>query len=575
MSTIYEQFETKQKALVTLDGVLTKDSDNKKDWVDAIILANEEKLEPLLRANVVIDGLDEKDKEALSEHAVQLDSVEEGKSVNAIVPFREILLDAINTEGVTPTEIYAIVDNGLRLSENFDIKATLDGVNELVGTEIVRQVIVSNANLIKNSSLGGIIGNISNFKPSTNGMGTSYMIFTHNHIVTDGKGDLKTNTIIDSRNVFTNASTLRRKAIIKKKKGQLEYEFNAKLAKDDSKNYPIKVGKTSVDFGLTGVTLDDQGADQHDTSYTTDKSVKGKGKVTIEIDYAKGKVKIKLENDEVLPDGAIMSLISQLNDDKLEETRTLLGEKFTPYVYIPSPVDIGTKIRIDREREIIRNIGKSLLPSGMQSSMQIIKAGQLQEAVQWITGYADIFEAISLEMNLSLGTINEYYKIILDAISRSSTELLRRTNIEGANNISIIGGSGLEKIFNLAHSGIDTHTDKGNIRQNGIRKIGLLNGTYPSYYYPLYDEENPKTDENGVITGDKDKDVYSSITIVGMPYDETKAIVIKGITDPIRPNKVKLNANNEITVFLYGQTILAPNKSAKSKQLSTKILFKV
>lgn len=577
--SIYAKIESDAKATAVLDGILQRgDKQEKANWVDVVIVANEKELKPLLSKSVTLDSVkDAKQIEQATANGqiVMLDGIEEGSEpLHAIVPLREIMMDAIETEGISANQMYSILDNAIRLSESDRLATSLDGVNELVGAEIVRQTIVGNANVIIHSSLNGAVGHISNFEQvAGNGMGTNFTIYSHEHIVTDGKGNLKTNTVLDSRNIFSDAGTLGRKGVIKKVAGVLEYEYDVKIAKDGD-NYPIKVGRTSVDFGFSGVTLDDQGADQHDTTYTTDKNIKGGEKVTLEIDYALGKVKLKLQSNNTLPDGAILAVLTQLDDSKLEEIRTLLGEKFTSYVYTASPVDIGTKVRIDHEKEIRRNIGKTLLPSGMRSSMDIITSGHLQESIFWMTNYADVFEALNIEFNLSLSSINEYYKLLLDSVSRGATELMNRTNILGANNILILGGSGLEKIFNLSHSGINTNTHKTKTSANGFRQIGRLNGDYPSYYYPLYDEENPKCNKDGVVSATAADNVYDSITLVGMPVDATKALVIKGITDPIAPNKVNLNANNEILVFLHGQVIIMPNKDPRSKQLSTKILFR-
>jgi len=238
--------------------------------------------------------------------------------------------------------------------------------------------------------------------------------------------------------------------------------------------------------------------------------------------------------------------------------------------------DIGVKIRVDREQELRRNIGKNSLPSGMRNIVNITEAGNLKKSIKWFRVYADIFETLDIQFNKSFGTVSEYYALMLDAISRASTNLLTRTNIIGANNVSIVGGSGLEKIFNLANSGTNTNTSRKNLSNaNSFRKIGNLNGDYPSYFYPNYDTENPKCKADGTVSIDNpEENVYDSITIVGMPIDPAKALVVKGIPEPLIPRNVKMNANMEVTMFIHGQIILAPNKNPKSKQLSTKILFK-
>jgi len=577
---IYEQIEQDRKVAALLDNILEKGTvEEKRAWVDATLGVKAEVLSPITSRGVVLDSVQDKtliQKATQNNQIVTMDSIQDGEKLLVITPVREVLMDAIQTEGVSSQEILSLFRSFEELAGSDKLKVALDSVNELVGAEMVRQVVVSNANIIVNSTLGGAIGHVSNFKQGvSNGMGTTYMVFSQEAIVTNGKGDLPTGTILDSRNIFQNVASLARSTMFKKETDKLTYTFDVKVGKGDADNYKIKVGRTSVDFGLTGVTLDDQGADQNDTTYTTDKNLpNGGGKVTLEINYPAGTVKAILADNATLADGEIISVVTQLDDEKLSEIRTLIGQKYTPHVYTPSPIDIGATIRIDREKEIKKNIGTSVLPSTMQTSMSMISSSNLKRAIGWFTGYAKVFEVISIKMDLGLGTTQEYYKLLMDSISRASTSRLTLTNIQGADNTLIIGGSGLEKIFNLANSGTNTNTNKERNSANGFRRIGLLNGDYPSYFYPNYDEENPKCDENGVVTGDAEKDIYDSITVVGMPIDATKAMVIKGTTSPIVPLKVKMNEDLEVTFMLHGDMILMPNKDPRSKQLSTKILFK-
>jgi len=519
-------------------------------------------------------------EKVLSTEVVTVDGVNEEESTG--YSFARDIVRAVQSRGIPiandaiDSALTAIAQLGRDQTALGNMGATVDGVMEVRGADLVVQLARLNFLSIINSNIPNVVGEIGDFVEDAHsspiGGGTAYKIYEISDVVTDGKGDLATNTELNTKNIFTPVTTLAREAVQKVEGGKLTYTFDVKINKEATENYPLRRGHTEVVIAGTGINFTDINVKNKNTNFSDYEEVNDK-KVTFDVKYTDGQVIITLEEDGVLPVGTSIIFKASLDSAKTSETRTYFGSDIQSNTYVAELVNMGTKINVIDDAEIKKNIGLALLPRGLRISEAKRTAEILGRIVKYITLLAGNGGNIDIT-DSTYSTRAEEYKAVINLISQTSKDIATETAIAGAGRLATFGGKDLITLMNLS-----SPSGSGNnvvaTDANGFQYLGMLDNTYPCYYHPIYDEDNPMTDKDGVIQDDATKNTYFNITVCGMPIEPSRRIVLKGMPIPIQPvTKVGVDSNLVMDIPITGQQIVSINKSPKSQKLSKKLYIK-
>jgi len=455
---------------------------------------------------------------------------------------------------------------------------TVDGVMEVRGADLVLQFARLNMLSIINSNIPDVVGEIGDFiedkHSSPVGGGTAYKVYEVTDVVIDGKGNLATNTELDTKNIFIPVTTLAKEDFQVVETGKLTYTFDVKKdSKQGTENYPLRRGHTEVVIVGTDVYFSDITNEDSTSDFNKEKTYNTK-KITFDVKYTDGQVIVTLADADTLPVGTILAFKASMSSAATSETRTYFGSDIKSKTYVSELVNFGAKINLIDDAEIKKNIGLALLPRGIRIGLEKRISEILGRIVKYISVLASNGGSVDVTQE-DYSTKAEEFKAVLNLISLASKDIAETTSIAGAGRVSIFGGKRLVSLMNLASSSNGGTSLVQATEANGFQYLGLLNNTYPCYYHPMYEDDNPMTTKDGIVHATAEKNDYYNITICGMAKESSRRIVLKGMPVPIQPvTKVGVDGNLVMDIPVTGQQILSINKNSKSQKLSRKIYIK-
>ena len=511
------------------------------------------------------------------------DDKEMATKLDAIISIKEnglLELDAdlkghsVNLSSVLAPHLMGIdnetaLDSIMTLAGDIATDTTLDGLDGIRGAEIRSQFILTNALIIKSSEMVGIVGNVNNFIEINTPMGgTKYEVYTVSPYVIKGKGEIEDETPLNSTNIFTPISTLERSTSEVHDGAKVEYLFDVKLKSTDTENFKIRRGHTSVDITdfENDITLnfDDSRVASKSKADKDNREGANSKAVSYEVNYADGTVSIKLEAPDAISEGSVIFIESSLDSDDLVSSRSTIGVDIENAVYQPQLVNIGVEYSLVDEEEVAKSLNRSFLNDKLATVGNKIGSEILGKACRQIPKVAKEYAKIDLSGDTSL-TKAEKFKTVLSKINQCSAHIATTTGIAGAGRTSLLGGDMLFDIYDLSSQSANGMTKAPTGEDNAISMLGLLNGRHKSYVYPNFDAENP-IDEDG----------YSTIVVIGMPYEDAKAVFVKGMPIPLRPVKnLRIDDNLKIKIPFTGQLIARLNRENNSRKLAMKIKVKL
>ena len=451
---------------------------------------------------------------------------------------------------------------------------SMDGIQSVDGSGVVATATAFNQYIILNSNINGLDGNIGDMEAIRAGdkANIKFKLFSFNPEVVNGMGSLADNTILTPQNVSLPMAFATRDLELVKEALVTSYTFDVK-AKLGGANYAIGRGVSELIIGDTGIALNDYEVSAQETTPKRTVTLANGKSVTMTVNYSAGTVVVALEDDATLANDTKLYLSTSLSADAIGEIRGYVGSNLQDFTYVAHPVSIGTKANMMDIRQVQQQVKHALLPVGLQVAGSKIASELIAKKVDFATKFAtQSGTPIDLTANRGLATTNEAYKLLTVGIDGASVEILEESML--TDKVMVIGGKGLVHAFGMLAKNTDGLTVRDTNNANTFKFLGYLDGKYPAYYDPRYDDKYPLVDETGVVHATPANNVYQTLHVVGTPSDPAKRAVITGVGLPIIPVDLKINDNSEQKIALEGKMIVDANKDPHARKLCKTILFK-
>ena len=451
---------------------------------------------------------------------------------------------------------------------------SMDGINSVDGSGVVATATAFNQYIILNSNIAGLDGNIGDMEAIRNGdkSNIKFKLYSFNPEVTNGMGDLADNTILTPKNVSLPMAFATRDLVTAKEDLVLTYTFDIK-AKSGGANYAIGRGVSELIIGDTGIALNDYEVAMQETNPKRTITLANGKQVTMTVNYTAGTIVVVLEDNLTLDNGTKLYVSTSLSAEKIGEIRGYAGSNIQDFTYVAHPVTIGTKANMMDIRQVQQQVKHALLPVGLQVAGQKIASELIAKKIDFATKFAtQSGTPIDLTTNRGLASTNEAYKLLPVGIDSASVEILEESML--TDKVMVVGGKGLVHAFGMLAKNTDGLNVRDTNNANTFKFLGYLDGKYPAYYDPRYDDKYPLVDETGVVHATPANNVYQTLHVVGTPSDPAKRAVITGVGLPIIPVDLKINDNSEQKIALEGKMIVDANKDPHARKLAKTILFK-
>jgi hypothetical protein len=430
-------------------------------------------------------------------------------SLNADNP--DVIARALSNVAASMNRFSAQADEDTHLS---------DSINGLSGHEIVPSFIIMEMILYMNSSIPELTGMLPIDRDKM-------VMYALSQVVDQASGDLQKGDKINTLNIGARfALKTRNQTFVYDPAdsvgGEAVYEMKLYDRSTDEADETgiIAHNKTSCTFYRKNTSLNDFDVAVGSETCNPNALIGGK-KVTLEIVYDDGSVKVKVE-DGALEKGDKIVVISCLDVDKetIEFNRAMTTTEITPHKYISHFLTIGTesfKFDVDTVR---RNLGLSLVDLAHSNNLPKVIEEVQEFQLEVASSVAYVWEN---KLDLTATTVDsnrDIYDHLIAEVANISNYIGVQTGFTSS--VFCIGGSALSKAMVLSNS------TPRRPALSGVKPLGFLGNIFNSYYVPTHDKKFPRVDADGNVNADQALNVYDQILVFGTSPKEEQKIMLGG-----------------------------------------------